>query len=464
MGLFDRFTGKKPSSPSPTPAAASPTPSDPAPAAPEVQQPQAARTAPIGTISEQLAAAVAKLEANDLEGALAIYEPALQEAGDRADVLVSVSGELGSRGHVGEIIQLVAPLYDAERHGPATGLNLLQAYLAVHDTDAAQHMLDVLFALKRPELEERLYGFSNALAELLIQTRRNSSDATAAPANTPRVSLISISKPIWSYGLEAIASEVLPPKDGKLRNIAFAQLAVLGLPDYVAAMQQPETELGRLARGIPLWFAETFYLASGYSSFAAVGLMTMAQQPPRPMIFGNEWTVDNLRQLVETTSHPIDYIVTGALRVIADDFELTLRIHEVKGFRERKKIVARWTPATADAELAKIQAEIRRYMEWHAAGAPLPYREPRSPVAWVDTLSTSLGTFLVEKAVLQSDRLPTDPDLYATAGDEAADRAVASLAYLTLVKRAKTLGVAVEANAPLASDPVVEKAKAALGL
>ena len=76
-------------------------------------------------------------------------------------------GDLGSHGHVAEIIELIAPRYDADRHGPATGLNLLQAYLAVGNADAAQHVLDILFALNRPELEDRLHGFSNAIAELL---------------------------------------------------------------------------------------------------------------------------------------------------------------------------------------------------------------------------------------------------------------------------------------------------------
>ena len=54
-----------------------------------------------------------------------------------------------STGNIPQIIELVAPRYDAKRHGPATGINLVQAYLAVRDADAAQHVLDILFALKR---------------------------------------------------------------------------------------------------------------------------------------------------------------------------------------------------------------------------------------------------------------------------------------------------------------------------
>ena len=139
-------------------------------------------------------------------------------------MLVTISGDLGTHGHVGGIIELVAPRYDAERHGPATGLNLLQAYLAVRNADAAQHVLDILFSLERPELEDRLHGFSNAIAELLSQVT-NSSETSSVPAAAAKVGLITISKPIWFYGLEPLAAQILPPKEGRLRRIAFAQLA-----------------------------------------------------------------------------------------------------------------------------------------------------------------------------------------------------------------------------------------------
>src|SRR5205814_10480378 len=143
--------------------------------------------------------------------ALLIYEELLATAGDRADVLVAISGDLGSHGYVAEIIDLIAPRYDADRHGPATGLNLLQAYLAVRNADAAQHVLDILFGLNRPELEDRLHGFSNAIAEL-INERHAPLDpgAGAAIAEVPKVGLITFSKPIWFYGLEPLAEKILP--------------------------------------------------------------------------------------------------------------------------------------------------------------------------------------------------------------------------------------------------------------
>ena len=157
MGFFDRLAGKK------TSAQSASTPAAP-PAAPAT--PVASVTA--GNLLPRLTAARERLDARDLAGALSIYEEILAAAGDRADILVTISGDLGSTGHVASIVELIAPRYDAEKHGPATGLNLLQAYLALRQADAAQHVLDILFELNRPELEDRLHGFSNAIAELIV--------------------------------------------------------------------------------------------------------------------------------------------------------------------------------------------------------------------------------------------------------------------------------------------------------
>jgi hypothetical protein len=446
MGFFDRFAVKKPAPPDPVAA-----------------EPPAAVSA--GGALARLAAAREKLDAKDLPAALAIYEEVLGEAGDRADVLVTISGDLGTHGHIAEIIELIAPRYDAERHGAATGLNILQAYLAVRNADAAQHVLDILFGLNRADLEERLHGFSNAIAELIHE--RHVPLDPAAPgviAAVPKVGLITISKPIWSYGLEPLAAQFLPPKEGRLRRIAFAQLALPGAyADFGEAMRQPEDELGRLARAVPLWFAETFYFSMAYASIAAVGVLNQPDGSSHQMLFGTEWSTDNLRQLVDTTDGGLDYIVTGALSAAAGDYELLLRVWDVKKFRERKTFAARWTPATADAELGKLHEQVRTFMEWSSAGAAFAYAPPAQPRAWLDTLGASLGFFLVEKKIIPAEQLVAPAAALAHAAQHAASGEAASLAFLTLRARAMKLGVApAPAGVALAPSPLVEQAASLL--
>ncbi|HUR60244.1 MAG TPA: hypothetical protein VM029_21145 [Opitutaceae bacterium] len=458
MGFFDRFTSKKPEQPSPPPAtvpAAEGTPTASAPLTPG------------GGVKPRLEAAREKLEAKDLAGAIAIYEEVLAVAGDRADVLVAISGELGAHGHVSEIVELIAPRFDVDRHGPATGLNLLQAYLAVRNTDAAQHLLDILFSLNRPELEDRLHGFSNAIAELLVSPGPDPTEPGAGAAgrpDIPQVALINISKPIWFYGLEPMAAQILPPKEGRLRRIAFAQLALPGHPDVVTAMQKPEDELARLSRAIPAWFAETFYFSAAYAPGLVVGVLKSAQGAGQHVIFNSEWTTDNLRQLADTAGEALDYIVTGSLKALSGDYELGLRIWEVKNFRERKTFTARWTPATADVALLQVHAQVRAYMEWSPASAAFAYTMPVQPRTWLETLGAAVALFLVEKSIVPPELLaPVLPDLQAAASRAAASEA-ASLAFLTFRARAKQLKLAEPpGEVALARSPLVAQAAKLLG-
>jgi hypothetical protein len=472
MGIFDRFSAKNPA---PGPAAPGSAKAEPPPAAPP----------PPADIRLRLNAAREKLVAKDVAGAIAIYQEVLAATGDRPDVLLTISGDLGSNGYVAPIIELVAPRYDAQRHGPAIGFNLLQAFMAIRDIEAAQHVLDVLFALNRPELADRLFGFSNALVEITAQASLNGpavhrppipydigSEATSdggvpvAP-NASRVALVSISKPIWFYGLEASGDQIIPPKAEGLRRVAFAQLAQLG-PRPTTAAGQPDDELGRLARSLPLWLAETFYFSPQYSPTAAVGYVEHAEGVRRPMAFTSEWMTDNLRQLLDTTKGGLDFVFTGALKQQAGDYEMVLRVWEMRKFRERKQFIARWSPATAGAELLRLHGEIRQFMEWAAypAGTGLAYSPPSAPIAWLDALDVSLGFFLAEKGVFGRELLSSPgPALEALAPLAAVD-ARASLAWLTLLARARGLGLA-EAGLPvppLSSDPVVTQARQDLGL
>ncbi len=470
MGFFDRLAGKKPSSapvPPPKPVAPAPAPAD-----------FATPVAPAGNILPRLAAARERLDAKDLPGALAIYEEVLAAAGERADVLVTISGDLGSTGHVAQIVELIAPRYDAQIHGPATGLNLLQAYLALRQADAAQHVLDILFELKRPELEDRLHGFSNAIAELIFSgatplpmhgsgSAPDSADGSSSAApGVAKVDLVSIGKPIWFYGLEPLVDEVLPPKGTRLRRIAFAQLALPGAyPDMLAAQARPEDELGRLSRALPLWLAETFYFSPHYAPIAAVGVFQPADGGAKqPAIFGSEWTTENLRQLCDSSNgESLDYVFTGALRQQAGDYELILRVWEVKKFRERKQFLVRWTPATADAELAKLHEQLRLFMEWTPEKAGLAYTVPASPRVWLDMLGAALGLFLVEKTVLPKEILPPLESTFNRLAPHATGHAQASLAWLTLLHRARSLGFAPALpEVELSSNSVVADARAIL--
>ncbi len=454
MGFFDRLAGK-PASPPPGNGSAAPPSFD----------------APVSGVAPRLISAREKLENKDLPAAMAIYEEVLATAGDRADVLVTISGDLGSTGNIPQIIELIAPHYDALRHGPATGINLVQAYLSVRDADAAQHVLDILFSLNRPELQDRLLGFSNAVAELIhhgsVKGIPQFNSVGDDPAeNALGVALVSISRPIWSYGLESVEG-ALPRKEGKLRRVAFAQLSLpTAYADPDEAVNRPEDELGRLSRAIPLWFAETFYFSPQYSSIAALGCLHAPGAPKRPAIFATDWTVDNLQKLVDSTAGGLDYIFTGSLKREGAEHILIMRIWEVKKLRERKQFTIRWTAANADAELTKFHEYVRAFMEWapYPEGDGIPYSSPSVPTAWLDAIGAMLGLFLVEKGLMPKEQLPPLSPVFDAFAPHAFSPPASSLAWITLRLKATALGVAPNLSEVLLSrHAAVVKARALIG-
>ena len=438
------MSGKKPSAPV---AASGPT---------ESATPGASAVLP------QLIAARERLEAKDLPAALALYEEALVLAGDRADVLVTISADLGVNGYIREIVELVAPRYDAERHGPATGLNILQAYLALQNAEAAQHVLDILFALQRPELEERLHGFSNAIAELIQQDAPplDAAGMPLAPAESNKVNLVSISKPIWFYGLESQAAQILPPKTGRLRRVAFTQLALPGVTDLGEMARKPENELSRLTRALPLWLAETFYFSPHYLPIAAVGVMNQRHYA----LIGPEWSTDNLRQLVDTTDGGLDYIFTGALKQTGGEYELLLRVWEVKKFKERKLFTVRWNAANADTELAQLHEQVRMFMEWKPDTTGIEYAPPKQPSVWLATLGASLSLFFLGKGLLPKEQVVLSDDLVDAMAVQAVTTDAASLAWITVSQAAREQGLLRPlAEVLLRPSPLVKSVRQALG-
>lgn len=442
MGFFDRFTGKsKPSDPSTANQQPEPSPAEANGEAPSQPTPDP------GPVGPRLQAALELLELRNLDDARVIYTEVLESpAGNRPDVLVRISGDLGATGHIAAIPELIAPRYDAERHGPATGINLLQAYLALRQPEAAQHVLDLLFALNNPAIEERLWGFSNAIAEVMESGRHGGGKSVKTS-----VELVSISKPIWSYGVEGLP-DLLPEKDPAAKIVAFAQLALPDHDDTDELSRNPEESLGRLCRGLPLWLAESIYFSPQYTTLGVVGILEKQSY----MMFPVAWTADNIRQLIDTSGYAIDYIVTGDLREQDGDFNLSLHLWEIKGFSERKTFQAHWTPSTAETALAEVHEQIRFYFECRD-GPGLPYQAPSSPSAWIDTLAVSLSTFLVDKNVLPSQQLAEMPSplIDPHSGDAAA------LARLTLDARAKQAGMTVEdVNYP--DNDLVRSARSAL--
>ena len=184
------------------------------------------------------------------------------------------------------------------------------------------------------------------------------------------------------------------------------------------------------------------------------------------MLFADEWREEGIRKLAETTDGSLDYVVTGAIQRRDDVLDLVVRVWEVARMKERKQFTASWAPGAADADLVRLHAQIRSFMEWSAYpdGRGIPYVAPATPQAWLDGLGASLGLFLLEKKLIPRPSIPPLDGIVNSLSLQAADFPAASLAWLTLRSRAAFLEFPLPQTEPTLSDhPSVEKARRALG-
>lgn len=107
------------------------------------------------------------LARNDLEignqaSAISRYKGVLEKAPGAGSALFMMSGDLGRQGRVEDIVELVYPVYKAERHGVGAGMNLLQACLEANQVEKGKEVLSSIKDLERPDLHDHIKHFENA--------------------------------------------------------------------------------------------------------------------------------------------------------------------------------------------------------------------------------------------------------------------------------------------------------------
>lgn len=115
----------------------------------------------------QLWLARAALESNDLPQAVNYYCEGLSHAGSNVptDLLMQISGDLGNRGHLADLLELTEQHFVPEQQGLQVGNNLIKVHIELGHIDAAQEILDQLYSLKRPDWKETLGYWDTQIAK-----------------------------------------------------------------------------------------------------------------------------------------------------------------------------------------------------------------------------------------------------------------------------------------------------------
>jgi tetratricopeptide (TPR) repeat protein len=94
------------------------------------------------------------LEQGDAPSAIQIYKHVLSSADVAEDGIMMISGDLGSKGYIEEIIDLFLPVFHVHTHGIQAGLNLVQACIESHRKPDGLRICDELLSLNRYDLNQ----------------------------------------------------------------------------------------------------------------------------------------------------------------------------------------------------------------------------------------------------------------------------------------------------------------------
>ena len=257
------------------------------------------------------------LHRNDLESAISLYEESLVRAKRPvpADLLMQMSGDLGTSGYLEKLLQLVVPHFDPAAHGLQVGNNVIKANLDLGRLDETRRVLDQLYAQNRPDWRQQLNFWDTELAKARLQTK------SADPAHQAAISMLSIEGPLWMRNGSPFAALLAAKRPGAPRVGIFGSTALLAHPPPRAVVQLSDRP-GRLSRALPVVLAEQVHLAS-----TAVGIALIPwAQGQGFALFGKPYEDERLCELVRKGDSALMFVANTLVDATGETWSVALRL------------------------------------------------------------------------------------------------------------------------------------------
>jgi hypothetical protein len=226
-------------------------------------------------------------------------------------------------------------------------------------------------------------------------------EGSVGEADSSDVTLVSLNKPIWVYGLRN-PGWLLPPRDGHAHKIA---LVALGCTRSNPG-PQPEDDRGRFARAVPLFLAETCWFMTGLQPISIIPVVkgSGAAMRDSEMPESEVWDLGG---------QGMRYVVTGVLDENGLECELSLTLYDAAA----QTRIERFTRKFQRFEFGKTVLELEGQLRAALGGSEQPalpwYRLPEVGVidGYLGALARALTLYLAQKKVLPRDQLAGEPNL-----------------------------------------------------
>ncbi len=328
-----------------------------------------------GSWRAQLWIARAALKSKQLPEALDLYRDCLSRVGKPApaDLLQQISGDLGNAGHLPEILQIVAPHFDAASHGLMVGNNLIKAHFDLGQLEAARKILDQLYKQNRGDWKENLSYWDTEIAKARVSLHE-------APKELPTVAMLTIAGPVWLKP-ESPAAELFSAKPADAPAVALIGSAAEIITNSKRAHHQMADAPGRMTRALPLFLAEQLEFGSNARVQTLVPWIT--GEAPAFVFSGVPWEDADAAAYARRTEVKSDYVVIVFLKPNSEPWSAELRLVRTIDAKCLGTVTGSFPPAQPEAGLLALSnqllALLREHAEVQAVSPPPQYQIPVAP-------------------------------------------------------------------------------------
>jgi tetratricopeptide (TPR) repeat protein len=197
------------------------------------------------------------LDGRDLQAAMSLYREALGMLGGQvpAQALMTVTGDLGKRGFLSQLLEIGSKHFVPEQHGLLVGNNLIKAYIDSGRIDEARAVLERLFKLNRPDWRSNLQYWD-------AQLMQHHASRNVPAGSTIEMTMYLIDGPVWAHPGSPVA-RIFPWPAENAPRVAFLG-STASVPNVPSTPQVQLSDLaGRMSRVLPLFLSEQAHFFCG---------------------------------------------------------------------------------------------------------------------------------------------------------------------------------------------------------
>ncbi len=245
----------------------------------------------------QLFLARGELQMGNVAGAKALYVEALERAPRPVppDFLMQMSGDLGGKGLLAELVELTGPQFVPEVHGLPVGNNLIKANFDLGNVDASEAIVQALSGFNRPDWQQALAFWGGEIAK---------HKAAAGGQQAIQIGMLRVDGPVWLPPASP-ARGIFGRKAADAVSVTFLGGSAEAPEDGGAALAET---LGRMTRWLPLYLAEQTEMRTAAAGRAMLPWAVGAQNGF--VVSGARWPDETAVQAVTEPANRSDYVVT----------------------------------------------------------------------------------------------------------------------------------------------------------